>query len=90
MSKKGPQEMIEILEKKKEEKKIVLRKVEEELRDIENKIQKIKDSILIKEAKQCQVILSDTNISLLEIAEILKKGDVQKLSELSHKLSNQN
>lgn len=79
---KSKEEQLEILKNEKAKKIDEAQKIKEEIQAIENKITELQDQILLKEAEESKMILSDFDVSLVEIAKALKEGNFKYLESL--------
>ena len=79
---KTKEEQLEILKNEKAKKIEEAQKIKEEIQAIENKITELQDQILLKEAEESKMILSDNNISLVEITKALKEGNFDLLKNI--------
>ena len=73
------------LEQKKIAKKSKRDAIDQEIKEIDDKIKRIKDIQLIEEARECKLILNDS-VSMKAIVEAVQKGQFDYLKELSNKL----
>lgn len=86
---KTKEEQLEILKNERVKKIEEAQKIKEEIQTIDNKIEELQNQILLKEAEESKLILSDINVSLVEIAKAIKEKNFEYLEGL-YKSQNDN
>lgn len=88
--KMSKEEQLQKLKKEREKKQQGLEKIKEAIQVLNKKIEDIENQILLKEAEQSKIILSDKDISLVEITKALKAGNFEYLKTIHKELNGEN